>query len=121
MTISASVCSLCGLICITLRRPPSEGKCIKCRHPIEVFRGNDIDDLWRVISSKLPKAYASPKDRALLQPRFAAAYERYSSRARLRMRDRAVPPEWRGAAYFARKQLRESAAARARRRKVHEL
>jgi hypothetical protein len=120
MAITASVCSLCGLISLTRKHLPKVANCIKCNRPLEIFTRDNVNDLWTLVSSRPPTAYRS-SSASHLKARFAAAYERFSARTIISAADSKVPSEWRAAAYTARKQLREAGLSRRRRPKLREL
>lgn len=89
---------------------------MKCGDILSAVAAKGIDDLWSAISETPPRPYTDASDAALLRARFSAAYERHVQRSRQQKRDSAVAPEWKGAVFQARRELRESALAR--RRKV---
>jgi|SRR4026209_1838680 len=120
MAITASACSICGLISLT-RKLAKRYELHQINRPLEIFVRDNVDDLWKLMSSRPPTAYRSSSAFSLLKARFAAAYERFSARTIINAADSNVPSEWRAAAYTARKQLREASLSRRRRRKLHEL
>ncbi len=116
MSAIASVCASCGLICITLKSPPRSSRCIKCGEHIEILRAEDTDELWLQIATNPPKPYSALEVEGLLRTRFTKAVERFSERARQREEDKKLGPEWKAAAYFARKGMRQAALLKRQRR-----
>lgn len=53
----------------------------------------------------------------MLRIRFEKALERFSQRAKQREEDKKLDPEWKAAAYLARKSMREAALLRRPRRR----